>query len=145
MRLQGGDPPPRPRWCLHVGAGAPGLHAGSLTLSRHLTLHLNSRRPTSDFLDEKVVQGLKQIHQQVSVEPAELPPLWGLLVLGVSPGPEALWLSVLGWAVWAGHCREHVPLVSSPSGAWHLGVSSRAGGPAPPAMSPRWEPLGLQS
>ncbi|KAJ8793102.1 hypothetical protein J1605_003779 [Eschrichtius robustus] len=33
------------------------------------TLAVQQGRPVSDFLDEKAVQGLKQIHQQVSVQP----------------------------------------------------------------------------
>uniref|UniRef100_A0A8D0VGQ4 Tubulin-specific chaperone D n=1 Tax=Sus scrofa TaxID=9823 RepID=A0A8D0VGQ4_PIG len=102
-------------------AGVPGLHAGSLTLSRHLTLHLNSRRPTSDFLDEKVVQGLKQIHQQVSVEPV-------LAAGGTHAGGAGLcclsaascpwWQTAVSTGAWqqlVDDTLRSLPLVSSPS------------------------------
>lgn len=102
---------------------------------------LNSCRPVSDFLDEKAMRGLKQIHQQVSVQPPGAAPLLGLPVPGclLAPMPFpllsskcslesvlGLWAQTLGlrsgcpmWPSvphWTG--RECPPLVWSCCTAW---------------------------
>uniref|UniRef100_A0A8D1AWK9 Tubulin-specific chaperone D n=1 Tax=Sus scrofa TaxID=9823 RepID=A0A8D1AWK9_PIG len=78
-------------------------------------------RPTSDFLDEKVVQGLKQIHQQVSVEPV-------LAAGGTHAGGAGLcclsaascpwWQTAVSTGAWqqlVDDTLRSLPLVSSPS------------------------------
>lgn len=58
--------------------------------------YLNSCRPVSDFLDEKAMHGLKQIHQQVSVQPSGPP----LRCLGASLPPRPSRSSAPG-AAWS--------------------------------------------
>lgn len=75
---------------------------------------LNSRRPVSDFLDEKAVQGLKQIHQQVSVQPlgrpsSRSPGTWGLPAPKRSPEGQSWGCGANPWGELGLFCVAKCP------------------------------------